>query len=133
MRLIQLTYASQPFGFDAPTLAGILIDARRCNLRDDISGALIARADLFLQLLEGPETAVEASYARIARDNRHLEVRRLYARPVEARMFAAWAMRDDPVRSWMWSMDAVANGAVVRATTTEIQAVFARLAVEPGL
>ena len=133
MRLIQLTYASTPLGFDEPTLAGILLDARRCNLRDDVSGALICRADLFLQLLEGPEAKVEAAYQRIARDNRHLDLQRLFARPIEARMFATWAMRDDPVRSWMWSTEAVAAGVVRRAGAQEISGVFARLASEPAV
>ena len=63
--LLQLVYASRPFGFDAGTLTAILFDARRCNTRDGITGALICRDDLFLQLLEGPEAAVEAAYARI--------------------------------------------------------------------
>lgn len=132
LRLRRLTYASQPFGFDEPTLAGILLDARRCNLRDDISGALVCRADLYLQLLEGPEALVEATYERIARDNRHLEVQRLFARPIEARIFAAWAMREVPVRSWMWSVEAVANEAARRASAQKISGVFARLASEPA-
>jgi hypothetical protein len=59
--LLQLVYASRPFGFDAGTLTAILFDARRCNTRDGITGALICRDDLFLQLLEGPEAAVEAA------------------------------------------------------------------------
>ena len=61
MPITQIIYASRPFGFDAALLAGILMDARRCNARDGITGALICRDDLFLQLLEGPEEEVEAA------------------------------------------------------------------------
>ena len=61
--MIQLIYASQPFGFDAAMLNGILSDARRCNVRDEVTGALICRADVYLQLLEGPEPAVDAAFA----------------------------------------------------------------------
>ena len=132
MSLIQLTYCSRPFGFDEVILSGILIDARVNNLRNDISGALICRADLYLQLLEGPEAAVEAAFGRIRRDNRHLEVRKLYSRPVSARIFANWSMRDDPVRSWMWSVAEVEAGALGRASAQDIQAVFTRLSVEPS-
>lgn len=39
MSLMQLTYASHPFGFDDAMLAGILLDARRCNARDGITSA----------------------------------------------------------------------------------------------
>ncbi|MFN3846699.1 MAG: BLUF domain-containing protein, partial [Paracoccaceae bacterium] len=107
MPLLQLTYASRPFGFDAVMLNAILFDARRCNARDGITGALICRDDLFLQLLEGPEAAVEAAYARIRADDRHIEVRQLTRRMIadDGRMFGAWAMRDDPATSWIWSRD----------------------------
>ena len=91
MALAQLIYASRPFGFDDATLNGILMDARRCNARDDITGALVCRADLYLQYLEGPQQAVEAAFARIARDNRHLEVNRLVRAPITARLFPKWA------------------------------------------
>jgi hypothetical protein len=131
MSMIQLTYASRPFGFDPAMLAGILLDARRCNARDGITGALIARQDLFLQLLEGPADAVEAAYQRIARDDRHIEVRPLTRQETDTRLFPDWAMRDDPVRSWMWSMEEVANGALRQASEPEILGVFERLRCEP--
>lgn len=130
MGLIQIVYASRPFGYDDAMLSGILFEARRCNTRDDVTGALICRADLYLQLLEGPEDAVEAAFERIAQDDRHLEVTRLVRRPITERMFAQWAMRDDPARSWMWSQREVADGAVSKASEDEILAVFARLALE---
>lgn len=128
MSLTQLVYASRPFGFDQAMLNGILLDARRCNERDDITGALIARGDLYLQLLEGPEEKVQAAYDRIIDDDRHLEVKPLVQRQVEARMFPGWAMRDDPAESWVWSIDAVQDGAVDRATEGEVLGFFERLA-----
>jgi len=130
MSMLQLTYASRPFGFDQAILAGILLDARRCNARDDITGALIVRQDLFLQLLEGPADAVEAAYQRIARDDRHIEVRPLTRRQTDKRLFAEWAMRADPARSWMWSMDEVAGGALREASEDEVIGVFERLRLE---
>lgn len=132
MTLLQLAYASRPFGFDEAILAGILLDARRCNTRDGITGTLIARQDLFLQLLEGPKEAVNAAYQRISRDDRHIDVQQLTRREVDTRLFADWAMRHDPARSWMWSMEAVADGAVQRASEAEIMRVFERLSYEPA-
>ncbi len=128
MPLLQLTYASRPFGFDTGMLAGILIDARRCNTRDGITGALICRDDLYLQLLEGPAEAVEAAYARIRRDDRHIELRPLTRRVVSARLFGAWAMRDDPAQSWVWSREALHNGAAEQASESEVMSIFQRLA-----
>jgi hypothetical protein len=131
MPLLQLTYMSRSFGYDDAVLAGILLDARRCNARDGITGALICRADLYLQLLEGPADMVEACFARIAVDDRHLDVRNVARREVTARLFPDWAMRHDPAKSWMWSAGEVAEGAADRATADEVLAVFARLASEP--
>jgi hypothetical protein len=128
--LIQLIYSSRPFGFDDAALNGILIIARRNNPRDSITGALVCRDDLYLQLLEGPRDAVERRYASIVRDDRHLEVVRRVARPVSERMFPAWAMRDDPARSWMWTAEQVRQGVLDLATPDDFLAVFTRLAAE---
>lgn len=131
MSLFQVVYASRPFGYDEGMLNGILADARRRNEREDITGSLICRADLYLQLLEGPVDVVTAAFERIARDDRHLEVRRLHAGPTEHRIFPAWAMRHDPARSWMWVPDEVADGAPERASRRDVLAIFERLAAEP--
>lgn len=128
---LQLIYVSRPFGFDSATLAGILLDARRCNARDGITGSLVCREDLYLQLLEGPEAAVEACFARIAKDDRHLNLRLISRGRGRARLFPHWAMRDDPARSWMWSAADVAAGAADRATADEALAIFERIAREP--
>ncbi len=128
--LIQLIYSSRPFGFDDAALNGILITARRNNARDAITGALICRHDLYLQLLEGPQAAVETRYRSIARDDRHLEVVKRVSRPLTERLFPKWAMRDDPARSWMWTAKEVDLGALDRAAPADFIAVFNRLAGE---
>jgi hypothetical protein len=128
MPLIQFVYASRPFGFNTAILSNILLDARRLNDRDNITGALIARSDLYLQLLEGPRDKVEAAYERIRRDDRHVEVKPLLSRSIEKRLFPGWAMRDDPAQSWVWSIEAVRDGAIDRATEEETLGFFTRLA-----
>ncbi len=130
MSLYQTIYASRPFGFDSAMLGGILVGARRNNRRDDVTGALICRADLYLQLLEGPESAVVAAFARIERDDRHLDITRLAAGPIAERMFPTWDMLDDPARSWLWSVDEVASGALTAATPAAVTHVFERIASE---
>jgi hypothetical protein len=130
MALRQLVYASRPFGFDPSVLSNILMDARRANARDAITGALIARQDLYLQLLEGPEDKVREAYRRITRDDRHLEVTCLLDRATSARLFPGWAMRDDPAQSWVWSMEAVRDGAVERASEGEVLEIFEALAAQ---
>jgi hypothetical protein len=131
--LIQLIYSSRPFGFDEAALNGILMFSRRNNPREEITGALICRHDLYLQLLEGPQTAVEARYEKIARDDRHLEVVKRVSRPVTERMFPNWAMRDDPARSWMWTPKEINQGALDGATPADFISIFNRLAAESAM
>lgn len=123
----QLIYRSRPFGFDNAMLAGILLGARRNNRRDDITGALICRHDLYLQLIEGPAEAIEALYARIAADDRHVDVQPLLVRKVTARMFPEWAMLDDEAPTLLWSPEEVAAGALEEATPNALQEAFSRL------
>lgn len=127
---MRIIYSSQPFGYDAATLNGVLLDSRRCNRRDGVTGALVCRHDIYLQLLEGSKKAVEAAFVRIGRDDRHLEVKLHVSRPVPARMFADWAMLHDPALSWIWSGAEIADGAIERITQEDVERVFARLAEE---
>ena len=127
MGLFRAIYSSRPFGFDTGMLNGILIDARRANLRNDITGALICRADIYLQWLEGPEAEVRNTLARIARDDRHVEVTTHVMEPTAERMFAHWAMLHDPAATWIWSRDEVAANAAEHATAQEVTAFFTQL------
>ena len=130
MKLIRLIYASTPFGFDAGHLDDILTTSRTNNARDEVTGALVCRADLYLQWLEGPEAFVEALFARITADDRHQDIK-LFAREAATdRLFPKWAMRDDPAKSWMWSFADVAGGAVERANASDITDIFTRIATE---
>ncbi len=124
----QLIYRSHPFGFDRAMLAGILVSARRNNARDHISGALICRHDLYLQLIEGPGAAIDALYARIMRDDRHSDVRLLCADTVEQRIFPEWTMLDDEMPSMSWSPDEVTAGAVEAASAATLREIFERVA-----
>lgn len=128
----QLIYMSQPFGFDRSILAGILVGARRNNARDGITGALICRHDLYLQLIEGPRNAIDGLYARIVGDDRHQDVTILVRDDDATRMFPDWEMLDDPARSWLWSPDEVADGILTKVAPQDIVAVFARVAREIG-
>ncbi len=76
-------------------IAAILVQARRNNQRDALTGALIYNGHNFLQLLEGPADKVEACLAVIRDDPRHhgmIEIRR---RDIDERSFAEWSMLYD--------------------------------------
>jgi len=131
MSHLQIIYSSQPFGFDMDILSSILERARRNNVRDDITGALICRGDLYLQLLEGPAAAVASAYGRIMADDRHIGMVRRLMRETETRLFPGWAMRDDPAEGWVWTLEEINDGALDRATATDFLTVFERVAQTP--
>jgi hypothetical protein len=132
MREMQLIYASRPFGYDDLTLTSILMQARKNNARIGITGALICREDLFLQILEGPRDVVTATFSRILRDERHVDVVNLLSNEIHGRLFPKWSMRHDPAKSWMWTPEEVARGAIGGASDQEILGIFERLAREPA-
>lgn len=127
MDVFRAIYTSQPFGYDSATLDGILMEARRANVRDGITGALICRADIYLQWLEGPEPEVRKTLERIERDDRHLDVKVHVAEHVTERAFGEWAMLHDPAATWIWTQSEIAGGALERTTPEEITGFFLRL------
>lgn len=127
MPVYRIIYSSRPFGYDSNMLNGILMQARRANEHDDITGALICREDIFLQLLEGPEDKVKNTIARIRRDDRHIEVRMHVEKHVQERMFGKWAMLHDPVATWIWTQAEIDDDVLERASEAEIEGFFRRL------
>ena len=73
--LKHLIYSSRPFGFDQSILNGILVTSVNNNKRDQITGALICRSDLYLQYLEGPTESIEELFNKIKHDDRHVEIK----------------------------------------------------------
>lgn len=124
----QLIYHSRPFGFDEAMLSGILSQARRNNQRDGITGALICRQDLYLQLIEGPIAAIETLYAKIAADDRHADVTLAFSELVDQRLFPDWAMLDDSMPGVSLSLDSIEDGAIENAPPEALHAAFVMLA-----
>ena len=121
-----LIYSSRPFGFDQNTLNGILVTSIDNNKQSHITGALICRSDLYLQYLEGPRETIDETFDKIKHDDRHVEVKILKEGTHSERLFPSWAMRDDPVSSWMWSREEVDKGALDSVDAEEALSIFKR-------
>ncbi|WPB84210.1 BLUF domain-containing protein [Sediminicoccus rosea] len=92
-RLAYVSRATAASGAEAARdLAAILEVAQRHNAEAGITGALLHSRRWFAQVLEGERAALEALYARIARDPRHHDVTRLALHPAARRVFARWSM-----------------------------------------
>lgn len=91
--MLQLVYISTArAAVTADLVEDVLAASRRNNTRAGITGLLITGGQRFLQVLEGPDAAVLAAYARIQADPRHFACVLLSCRKVEARAFGEWAM-----------------------------------------
>jgi hypothetical protein len=96
------------------------------NKKSHITGALICRSDLYLQYLEGPTETIDETFDKIKQDDRHVEVKILKEGTHSERLFPSWAMRDDPVSSWMWSREEVDKGALDSVDAEEALSIFKR-------
>jgi hypothetical protein len=130
---MQIIYASQPLGYDSATLQTILDVARKCNARDNVSGALVCRQDIYLQLLEGSLEAVNATYMRICRDDRHVGIKKLVSRRASNRFFSNWAMLHDPAISLIWNQQQISAGILDRIPQSEIIGMFEAISHRPDL
>lgn len=77
---------------DKADLAGILNQSRHNNAMDGITGLLWSDGRHFLQVFEGPEDSVAATFERIRRDLRHEEMIVLHDRATEKPEFGGWSM-----------------------------------------
>lgn len=67
-------------------------DAGLRNVGDGITGVLLYLDGLFVQILEGTQDRVEATFERICRDMRHTDLQLIDMISVSERMFDDWAM-----------------------------------------
>jgi hypothetical protein len=88
--LRQIFYVSR--GAPGVDVDQILQQSRHNNAVDGITGVLWHDGDHFLQVIEGPQSSVAATYARIAGDPRHRDLTILSDRTVAAREFGYWSM-----------------------------------------
>ena len=73
-------------------LVALLELSRGNNERAGLSGMLLYSSQSFLQVLEGEEGPLRATYARILADDRHMNLRMLSNADVPAPMFPDWTM-----------------------------------------
>lgn len=76
----------------APDLEDILEVSQRNNAENGLTGILLFAEGNFIQALEGPKEALDATYARIVADPRHRQIIDLFRAPLSARNFPDWSM-----------------------------------------
>jgi len=82
-------------------LSEILNKSRNNNAEHNITGILLYSEGIFLQALEGAESAVNEVYSKIEQDKRHKNLIILITGEADDRMFPEWSMAFttiDPVK-----------------------------------
>ncbi|MBT9487142.1 MAG: BLUF domain-containing protein [Rubrivivax sp.] len=91
--LVRLMYASRAVpAVDQEALLAILRQCKTRNPEHGITGVLCFSDGIFLQVLEGGRTAVNALYNRIVADARHTQVELMSYAEIGERRFAGWSM-----------------------------------------
>jgi hypothetical protein len=89
----QLLYvSSRPPSVPEVSVGNILMISRRNNDAAGVTGLLYTDGTRFLQVLEGDEEPVAATFARIKADPRHHAVVILSDRTITTREFGSWSM-----------------------------------------
>ncbi|CAN5324249.1 hypothetical protein BH09PSE1_BH09PSE1_08630 [soil metagenome] len=73
-------------------MSDILAEARPRNAAAGVTGALTVVDGHFVQIIEGPEGALDDLVARLVRDRRHRDLRVLDRRKAKTRTFGDWDM-----------------------------------------
>ena len=89
-RMAYISTASK--SFDSMELRDMLKSSNVRNKEAGITGMLLYKDGQFMQVLEGPEDAVKATFDRISRDLRHHGIIVLVKGAVKERRFPGWSM-----------------------------------------
>jgi len=91
--LTRLLYVSKPVGpITTHVTASLLENSRLSNNKSEITGVLCQGSGIYMQVLEGERTAVNALYSRIIADTRHHQVELLSFEEVDQRRYGQWSM-----------------------------------------
>ena len=101
---IRLLYVSKPVGpITTYVTTSILEVSSINNKKTDITGVLCQGSGIFLQVIEGQRSAINALFSRIMADKRHKNVEILSMEEIEQRRYGQWSMAlvqlsmDDPM------------------------------------
>jgi hypothetical protein len=94
--LSYIIYSSKPTRkLEEQGLLDLLVTARKENAERNITGMLLCFKDMYIQLLEGPEVAIQQLYQNLLKDSRHVNVTAIKRGFIQKRFFPNWSMGID--------------------------------------
>ena len=101
-QLKQVIYVSEISDTSSDSLTNIYDISQKNNSESGISGCLLIGSNSYLQILEGPDSAVENLYSKIKVDSRHKKVKKLFEQNIEEKLFSSWSMKFAPFNNVKW-------------------------------
>ena len=102
--LTRLLYVSKPVGPITTFVTSSILEVCSVNNKKaEITGVLCQGSGIYMQVLEGERSAINALYSRIIADTRHHQVELLSFEEVDQRRYGQWSMAlvqlsiDDPM------------------------------------
>ena len=123
-RLKQVIYVSEKTDTSSDSLTDIYDISQKNNLKSGISGCLLIGSNSYLQLLEGPDSAVENLYSKIKMDSRHKKVKKLFEQHIEEKSFSSWSMKFAPFNNIEWGCKEFDAGKFQNISATAAVKVF---------
>ena len=78
---------------DGSDVFAIVAVSARNNVESELTGVLLFKDGLFLQIIEGPGASINTLMSRLERDNRHSDIRTIARKPITQRAFPKWNMK----------------------------------------
>ena len=102
--LTRLLYVSKPVGPITTFVTSSILEVCSVNNKKaEITGVLCQGSGIYMQVIEGKRSAINALYSRIISDKRHNQVELLSFEEVDQRRYGQWSMAlvqlsiDDPM------------------------------------
>ena len=89
-RVVYISQATR--AFSQQEIYTLCTNAAAANARNGITGVLVIAGTCFMQVVEGPESALMALVDRLQRDPRHRNIGIIVDEPIWVRSFAEWNM-----------------------------------------
>ena len=122
--LKQVIYVSKKTDSSSDSLTDIYDISQKNNSESGISGCLLIGSNSYLQLLEGPDLAVENLYSKIKMDSRHKKVKKLFEQHIEEKSFSSWSMKFAPFNNIEWGNKELDAGKFQNISATAAVKVF---------
>ena len=102
--LIRLLYVSKPVGPITTYVTSFILETSSVNNKESqITGVLCQGSGIYMQVLEGERSVINALFSRIMADKRHNTIELLSIEEIEQRRYGQWSMAlvnlsiDDPM------------------------------------